>query len=114
MVIIQKGLIGLKGTAYYIQHLSIINPFLPVELTPKEREVLGTFMSFKGDAAEKDRFGPTLRTEVKALLKQILSTVKNELPTITEEEALRQHELMRQACLDISQRNNIEQKNEDA
>lgn len=53
-------------------------------------------------------------TEVKALLKQILSTVKNEMPTITEEEAIIHNEQMRQACLDISQRNNIEQKNEDA
>lgn len=49
MAIIQKGLVGLIGKDYYIRHLSIINPFLPVELTPKEREVLGTFMSFKGE-----------------------------------------------------------------
>lgn len=68
MRIIQKGILGLKGAQYHIYHLSIINPFLPVELTPKEREVLGTFMSFTGEMADKDRFGTTFRKEVKANL----------------------------------------------
>ena len=92
MVIIQKGLIGLKGTEYYIQHLSIINPFLPVELTPKEREVLGTFMSFKGDAAEKDRFGPTLRKEVKALLNMSDGGLSNHISSLRNKGAILQYQ----------------------
>jgi len=39
--------------------------------------------------------------EVKGLLQQILSSVKKEMPTLTEEETLRRHELMRQACIDM-------------
>jgi hypothetical protein len=34
-------------------------------LTPKEREVLVTFMSFNGDLADKDRFSSTFRKEGK-------------------------------------------------
>lgn len=68
MKVIQKIISNLKGADYYTKHLSIINPFMPVELTPKEREVLGLFMSFKGTLAEEDRFGTTFRKEVKKQL----------------------------------------------
>lgn len=68
MAIIQKSLMDLSRKDYYIKHLGIINPFLSIELTPKEREVLGIFMSFIGPQAEKDRFGTTFRKEVKAEL----------------------------------------------
>lgn len=49
---------------YYSKHLEIVNPLLPVKLTPKEIEVLGNFMSLKGDIAE-DRFGTSGRKIVK-------------------------------------------------
>ena len=45
---------------YYTKHLSIVNIFLPVHLTPNEIKVLATFMSLEGDIAE-DRFGPSAR-----------------------------------------------------
>ena len=67
MEIIQKA-IKKTGAEYYIKHLGIINPFLPLELTPKEREVLGTFMSLEGETAKRDRFGTSFRKDVKAAL----------------------------------------------
>jgi len=59
MRIIQKQL-KLEKNDYYIKHLSIVNVFLPVELTPKEIEVLASFMSLEGDIA-LDRFGTSAR-----------------------------------------------------
>ena len=86
--ILQRGILGLRGAEYYIYHLSIINPFLPVELTPKEKEVLGTFMSFEGDLAEKDRFGTTCRKIVKEKLKMSDGGLTNHLTTLKEKEAI--------------------------
>jgi hypothetical protein len=45
---------------YYTQHLSIVNVFLPIKMTPKEIEVLAAFMSLEGDIAEQ-RFGTSAR-----------------------------------------------------
>lgn len=90
MKIIQKGIVGLKDAQYYIYHLSIINPFLPIELTPKEREVLGTFMSFKGELAEKDRFGTTFRKEVKTMLSMSDGGLSNHLSSLRGKGAIRE------------------------
>lgn len=90
MKIIQKGIVGLKDAQYYIYHLSIINPFLPIELTPKEREILGTFMSFKGDLAEKDRFGTTFRKEVKKMLSMSDGGLSNHLSSLKSKGAIKE------------------------
>ena len=90
MRIIQKGIVGIKGAQYYIYHLSIINPFLPVELTPKEREVLGTFMSFKGELAEKDRFGTSFRKEVKSTLSMSDGGLSNHLSSLKNKGAIKE------------------------
>jgi hypothetical protein len=90
MKIIQKGILGLKDAQYYIYHLSIINPFLPVELTPKEREVLGTFMSFKGDLANKDRFGTTFRKEVKSVLSVSDAGLSNHISSLKSKGAIKE------------------------
>jgi hypothetical protein len=90
MRIIQKAILQLKGAEYYIYHLSIINPFLPVELTPKEREVLGTFMSFKGDLAEKDRFGTSFRKEVKTMLSMSDGGLSNHLTSLRSKGAIKE------------------------
>ena len=90
MKIIQKAILQLKGAEYYIYHLSIINPFLPIELTPKEREVLGTFMSFKGDLADKDRFGTTFRKEVKTMLSISDGGLSNHLSALKSKGAIRE------------------------
>lgn len=90
MKIIQKGILGLKDAQYYIYHLSIINPFLPIELTPKEREVLGTFMSFKGELAVKDRFGTSFRKEVKNMLAISDGGLSNHLSALKNKGAIKE------------------------
>lgn len=90
MKIIQKAILQLKGAKYYIYHLSIINPFLPIELTPKEREVLGTFMSFKGVLAEKDRFGTSFRKEVKTMLSISDGGLSNHLSSLKSKGAIKE------------------------
>ena len=60
-----KKFLKLPPDKYYIKHLEIINPLLPIQLTPKEIEVLGNFMSLEGEIAEEDRFGTTCRKVVK-------------------------------------------------
>jgi hypothetical protein len=91
MKIIQKSILQLKSAEYYVYHLSIINPFLPVELTPKEREVLGTFMSFKGNLAEKDRFGTSFRKEVKTMLSMSDGGLSNHLSSLKSKGAIQEN-----------------------
>lgn len=67
MEIIKKTL-TLSEEDYYTTHLSIINPMLPNQLTPKEIEVLGAFMSLKGDIVSSERFGTSCRKIVKKRL----------------------------------------------
>ena len=90
MRIIQKSILELKGAEYYVYHLSIINPFLPVELTPKEREVLGTFMSFQGELAEKDRFGTTFRKEVNTMLSMSDGGLSNHISSLKSKGAIQE------------------------
>ena len=59
MSIIRKKL-KLTRVNYYSMHLSMMNVFLPVKLTPKEIETLAHFMSLRGDIAE-DMFGTSAR-----------------------------------------------------
>lgn len=90
MRIIQKGIVGLKDAQYYIYHLSIINPFLPIELTPKEREVLGNFMAFKGDLAKKDRFCSSYRKQVKITLGMSDGGLSNHLSSLKNKGAIKE------------------------
>ena len=90
MKIIQKSILQLKGAEYYTYHLSIINPFLPVELTPKEREVLGTFMSFKGNLASRDRFGTSFRKEVKTMLSMSDGGLSNHISSLKSKGAIKE------------------------
>ena len=53
----------LQHNDYYEKHLSIINPLLPVTLTPKEIEVLAAFMSLE-PGLKKHMFETTARKEV--------------------------------------------------
>lgn len=68
MKLISKSILGIGKRQYYETHLKIINPFLPVELTPKRLEVLAAFMALEGDIAN-DRFGTTARKSIKKELK---------------------------------------------
>lgn len=66
---------------YYITHLQIINPILPVNLTPKEIELLANFMSFNGDISN-DRFGTTARGLVKGKMNITTAGVSNYLRSL--------------------------------
>ena len=66
MEILKKRL-NLNKNEYYTTHLSIMNIFLPVKMTPKEIEVLANFMLLEGSIAE-DRFGTSARKIVMAAM----------------------------------------------
>lgn len=83
MNVIKKQL-DLNDELYYIKHLSIINPILPVQMTAKEIEVLGNFMSLKGDIADRDRFGTTCRKIVKDKLKLSDGGLGNHLKSLKD------------------------------
>lgn len=79
-----KKVISVSREDYYVAHLSIINPLLPVKMTPKEIEVLGTFMSITGEVAEHDRFGTTCKKIVKERLKLSDGGLGNYLKVLKE------------------------------
>lgn len=66
MEIIRKTL-KLSKVEYYKKHLLIINHILPVQMTPKEAEVLAAFMCLEGDIA-KDPFSTSGRKMVRERL----------------------------------------------
>ena len=68
---IVRKVLKLDALAYYATHLKLINPLLPIQLTPKEIELLANFMSLTGDI-DGDRFGPTARRMIK--MKMNIST----------------------------------------
>ena len=79
-----KKIMNVERKDYFVVHLSIINPLLPVRMTPKEIEVLGTFMSLMGDIAEADRFGTTGKKIVKEKLSLSDGGLGNYLKTLKE------------------------------
>lgn len=66
MEIIRKAL-KLSREEYYKKHLFLINHILPIQMTPREAEVLATFMSLEGDIA-RDPFGTSGRKIVREKL----------------------------------------------
>lgn len=75
----------LSKEEYYKKHLLIINPLLPEQVTPKEAEVLGAFMSLEGDIA-KDPFGTTGRKQVKEKLGLSPGGLGNHLRVLKEKQ----------------------------
>ena len=63
MKVIKKTL-KLQRKEYFEKHLLLINHVLPIQMTPKEAEVLAAFMSLQGDIA-KDPFGTSGRKLVR-------------------------------------------------
>lgn len=59
--------IKLKKLDYYKTHLSIINPVLPIQMTPREIDILASFMNLEGDIAQQ-RFGTTAKKIIMAEL----------------------------------------------
>jgi hypothetical protein len=88
---IQRAIEDLSEIDYNISHLNIINPFLPVNLTPKEVEVLAAFMALKGELAQKDRFGTTFRKEVKTGLKMSDGGLSNHLTNLKNKGAIKEN-----------------------
>src|SRR5690606_13328665 len=66
MKVIRKRL-QLGKQEYYEKHLSIINPLLPINLTPKEIKVLAAFMSLD-EGLSNYKFGTTARKIVMKIL----------------------------------------------
>lgn len=79
-----KKIMNVSKEDYYVIHLGIINPLLPVRMTPKELEVLGTFMSLTGSIAEADRFGTTCKKIVKEKLNLSDGGLGNYIKTLKE------------------------------
>jgi hypothetical protein len=77
---VQKRL-KLPKNDYYAKHLSIMNVFLPVKMTPKEIETLANFMSLDGDIAN-DRFGSSARKIVMNQMKIKPGGLGNYLDTL--------------------------------
>ena len=73
----------LDSKNFYQKHLEVINPFLPIKLTPKEIEVLSEFMNLEGDL-EEDRFGTTARKVVKTNLNISAGGLGNYLKSLKE------------------------------
>ena len=66
MNIIRKTLV-LSKEEYYKKHLLLINHILPIQMTPKEAEVLAAFMCLEGDLSE-DPFSTSGRKIVRERL----------------------------------------------
>jgi len=81
-MLIKKEL-TLSAIEYYNTHLQLINPLLPVHMTPKEIEVLANFMSFTGLLAE-DRFGTTAKKKVKEKMKLSNAGLSNYMRTLKD------------------------------
>ena len=78
-----KKTLKLDSKDFYQKHLEVINPFLPIKLTPKEIEVLSEFMNLEGDLKE-DLFGTTARKVVKGNLKISAGGLGNYLKSLKE------------------------------
>jgi hypothetical protein len=76
-------ILDLDKLGYYQTHLAICNAILPVKMTPKEIEVLASFMSLEGDLSS-DRFGTTARKMVRGRLGLTSGGLGNYLKTLKD------------------------------
>lgn len=75
--------IKLNKLDYYKTHLSIINPVLPVKMTPREIDILASFMILEGSIA-LDRFGTTAKKMVMETLAIKPSNLSNFMKDLKE------------------------------
>lgn len=80
---IKKKLLRLPKIEYYKTHLSIVNCVLPVKMTPKELEILATFLSLEGDIA-RYRFGPSAKKIVMKELNLKPAGLSNHMSSLLE------------------------------
>ncbi len=76
-----KKTMSLSRLEYFSTHLRIINPLLPVTLTPKEIELLANFMSLDGIIAS-DRFGTTAKKIIKERMKIKAAGISNYMKSL--------------------------------
>ena len=81
-----------RGKDYYITHLKIVNNFFPIELTKKEIDVLGAFMSFEGERAKYDRFHSFYRKIVKKNLAMGSSSLSNHIRELLNKGVIKEDE----------------------
>ena len=98
-----KKIMNVTREDYYVMHLSIINPLLPIKMTPKEIEVLGAFMSLNGEIAEADRFGTTCKKIVKEKLNLSDGGLGNYIKTLKEKGFIYYNEGGKLSVLDVLQ-----------
>lgn len=82
MNIIDRTELKLAPKDYYEKHLMVISAFLPVQMTPKEREVIAAFMARDGDLAKVDRFATYYRKQVETELKLSTGGLTNHLSAL--------------------------------
>ena len=87
--ILQQEIKDLSPEKYYMKHLEIITPFLPVQLTAKEIEVLGWFMSFDETKVLK-RFDSQYRKIVKENVKLSNSGLSGHLLNLKNKGAIKE------------------------
>lgn len=80
-MVIKKQLRFEEQYHFFNTHLQVINVFLPVKLTPKEIEVVASFMSLK-DLFKEEMFGTTARKMVMKSLKLSPGGLGNYLRTL--------------------------------
>lgn len=95
---IQKGLI-LNKDEYYVKHLSIINPVLPVQLTNKEILVLASFMCLPPSITEDDRFNSLARKKVMEKLNLSPGGLGNYLKSMIEKGFLRKSDITKRISI---------------
>lgn len=79
---ISKSLI-LNNEDYFRVHMEIINPLLPIKLSPKEIEILAIFMTFTG-TLEQDKFSTTGKKIVREKLKLSHQSLSNYIASLVK------------------------------
>ena len=90
---IVKRFLKKKGKDYYSKHLSIVNTLLPTNLTAKEIEVLGTFMSLDKSIIEDDMFNSVARKKVMNQLGLSPAGLSNHLKSVVKKKVVDKNEI---------------------
>jgi hypothetical protein len=83
--------LSLPPDTYYKVHMELINPILPIKLSPKEIEILSIFMSFTGTLAENP-FCTTGRKIVRDKLSLSHQSLSNYIINLTTKGFLKERE----------------------
>lgn len=90
---IVKRFLKKKGGDYYSKHLSIVSTLLPTNLTSKEIEVLGTFMSLDKSIIEDDMFNSVARKKVMDKLNLSPAGLSNHLKSVVKKKVVEKNEI---------------------